>query len=80
MTKAIVDGSALQSKIEDAEMIVYLSDGSQLTIPVSSAMLEALVGATGMVIHDVPGRGLVMYKFDDETIRNNILPLLPMVK
>lgn len=64
-------------KITAAKLQVFLSNGEQLNIAVTSTMLEAFVDATGMVIHDVPGAGLVMYKFDDETIRNNIIPLLP---
>lgn len=66
-----------QLKITAAELTVFLDDGSKIKVPVTSTMLEACVDACGLVIHDLGGGKLASYRFDDETIRENIIPLLP---
>ena len=63
--------------IASAEMTIHLSDGHKMQIPVTSAMLEAFVDACGIAIHDVGHGKQMFYCFNDETIRNNIIPLLP---
>lgn len=66
--------------IRSAEMTVHLSNGHKMVIPVTDTMLEAFIDACGIAIHDVGNGRQAFYCFDDETIRNNIIPLLPKVR
>lgn len=67
-------------EITSAEMTIHLSNGRKMKIPVTSTMLEAFVDACGIAIHDVGSGKQMFYCFDDETIRNNVIPLLPKVE
>lgn len=67
-------------EITAAEMTVHLSNGGKMNIPVSATMLEAFVDACGIALHDVGDGKMAFYCFDDETIRNNVIPLLPKVR
>lgn len=64
-------------KITAAQMKVFLDDGQSFDLEVSLTMLEAFADACGIIIHDVGGGKMAVYRFDDETIKNNIIPLLP---
>lgn len=66
--------------ITAAEMTVHLSNGGKMNIPVSATMLEAFVNACGIALHDVGDGKMAFYCFDDETIRDNVIPLLPKVR
>ena len=66
--------------ITAAEMTVHLSNGGKMNIPVSATMLEAFVNACGIALHDVGNGKMAFYCFDDATIRDNVLPLLPKAR
>lgn len=63
--------------IEGVDLVLYLDDGSQISLDVSPVQLKAFVRATGLQIHDLGNNVLNVTRFSDETIEKNIIPKLP---
>lgn len=71
-------------RIEGVDLTLYLSDGGQINIDVSPAMLHAMVRSTGLLVHDVKtddGRSFYsLMRMSDKDIEEKILPRLPYWK
>jgi hypothetical protein len=67
-------------QITKAKLSLRLSNGTDLVFELSPAQLELFVRGSGIVIHDIDESHFGYYCFDDKTIKNNILPLLPELK
>ncbi len=67
-------------QITKAKLSLRLSNGTDMVFELTPAQLEMFVRGAGIVIHDIDEDHFGYYHFDDKTIRNNILPLLPELK
>lgn len=65
---------------KDAKLTLITDDGTELNVDVTPEKLAAIVRSCGFSAKDASEKNLMLFSFDDSTIRNNILPLLPMVK
>ncbi len=68
------------SVFKDAKLTLITDDGTELNVDVTPEKLAAIVRSCGFRAKDASEKHLMLFSFDDSTIRNNILPLLPMVK
>ena len=68
------------SVFKDAKLTLITDDGTELNVDVTPEKLAAIVRSCGFTARNVSEKRLMLFSFDDFTIRNNILPLLPMVK
>lgn len=68
------------SVFKDAKLTLITDDGTELNVDVTPEKLAASVRSCGFSAKDASEKNLMLFSFDDSTIRNNILPLLPMVK
>ena len=68
------------SVFKDAKLTLITDDGTELNADVTPEKLAAIVRSCGFTAKEVSEKRLMLFSFDDFTIRNNILPLLPMIK
>lgn len=68
------------SVFKDAKLTLITDDGTELNVDVTPEKLAAIVRFLRLRAKDASEKHLMLFSFDDSTIRNNILPLLPMVK
>lgn len=70
--------------VTGCDLTIYMDDGGQVSLDVSDTMLQAMLMACGISIHMVrlaDGReAYSVVKFDDQTIRENIIPRLPRAR
>lgn len=65
---------------KDAKLTLVTDDGTELHVDMTPEKLAAIVRSCGFSAKDIDSKRTMLYSFDDNTIHNNILPLLPMVK
>lgn len=68
------------SVFKDAKLTLITDDGTELNVDVTPEKLAAIVRSCGFCVKDRGAERVRLYSFDDNTIRSNILPLLPMVE
>lgn len=68
------------SVFKDAKLTLITDDGTELNVDVTPEKLAAIVRSCGFRAKGASEKHLMLFSFDDSTILNNILPLLPMVK
>ena len=68
------------SVFKDAKLTLITDDGTELNADMTPEKLAAIVRSCGFTAKEVSEKRLMLFSFDDFTIRNNILPLLPMIK
>lgn len=67
------------SVFKDAKLTLITDDGTELNVDVTPEKLAAIVRSCGFCVKDCGTEPVMLYSFADNTIRSNILPLLPMV-
>lgn len=66
-------------KIIDGKLTLKCDDGTELKADMTDAKIAAIVQSCGYHVADMGEGKCCLLSFSDETVKSNILPLLPKV-
>lgn len=66
--------------VKSAKLTLITDDDTEVKVNVTPAKLKAILGSCGLAVKGEGKNKCVLLEFNDESIKNNVLPLLPKVK
>lgn len=67
-------------KVTEVKAQFKLEDGTEATLNLSPVQIEALIRSNGIIFRRVDDKKFGYFRFDDKTIEENVIPLLPKVE
>lgn len=67
-------------KIKEIKATIKLENGAETTLHLSPTQIETFVRSNGLFFKEVNEKHFGCFYFDDITLKDNIIPLLPEIK
>lgn len=67
-------------KVTEVKAQFKLENGTETTLDLNPLQIEAFVRSNGITFKEVDEKSFAFFHFDDKTIQDNVLSLLPKIE
>lgn len=67
-------------KVTEVKVQFKLENGTETTLDLNPLQIEAFVRSNGITFKEVDEKNFAFFHFDDKTIQDNVLSLLPKIE